>query len=205
MRRHPRCLEFTSEDARSLNMPQNFIDNPPLIKYADLITYMIGNEPAPERINGYARAAAVVLRFGDDTPDYIAAADRLASAWPERREFSFGRSIEQSNNPNNRTIPIPSSPLEIWRHLAVKLAFNCLSTGTMAAMGRIAGNWMSWVSMSNKKLIDRCIRLLVELGHIDYEEAAQRIFAAQEWVQSQDWSKSEEPSPVQVALKGLRS
>ena len=73
----------------------------------------------------------------------------------------------------------------------------------MAAMGRIAGNWMSWVSMSNKKLIDRCIRLLVELGHIGYEEAAQRIFAAQEWVQSQDWSKAEEPSPVQVALKVL--
>ena len=203
MRRRPRCLEFTSEDAKSLGMPQNFIDNPPLIKYADLITYMIGNEPAPERIEGYARAAAVVLRFGDDTPDYIAAADRLASAWPERRDFFLGRSIEQSNNPNNRTIPISSSPLEIWRHLAVKLVFNCLSTGTMAAMGRIAGNWMSWVSMSNKKLIDRCIRLVAELGHVGYEEAAQRIFAAQEWVQAQDWSKAEESSPVQVALKGV--
>ena len=203
MRRRPRCLEFTSEDARSLGMPQSFIDNPPLIKYSDLVTYMIGNEPAPERIEGYKRAAAVVLRFGDDSPDYVVAADRLAAAWPERRDFSLGQSIEQSNNPNNRTIPISSSPLEIWKHLAVKLAFNCLSTGTMAAMGRIAGNWMSWVSMSNKKLIDRCIRLLVELGHVSYEDAAQRIFAAQEWVQSQDWSKSEEPSPVQVALRDL--
>ena len=203
MRRRPRCLEFTSEDARSLGMPQSFIDNPPLIKYSDLVTYMIGNEPAPERIEGYKRAAAVVLRFGDDSPDYVVAADRLAAAWPERRDFSLGQSIEQSNNPNNRTIPISSSPLEIWKHLAVKLAFNCLSTGTMAAMGRIAGNWMSWVSMSNKKLIDRCIRLLVEFGHVSYEDAAQRIFAAQEWVQSQDWSKSEEPSPVQVALRDL--
>ena len=196
MRRHPRCLEFTSEDARSLNMPQNFIDNPPPIKYADLITYMIGNEPAPERIEGYARAAAVVLRFPDDSPEYVAAADRLASAWPERRDFNVSSLIPQSSS--------LSSPLEIWRHLAVKLAFNCLSTGTMAAMGRIAGNWMSWVSMSNTKLIDRSIRLLVELGHIPYEEAAQRIFAAQEWVQAQDWSKAEEPSPVQVALGALR-
>ena len=187
LRRHPRCLEFTSEDARSLGMPQNFIDNPPLIKYSDLITYMIGNESAPERIDGYARAAAVILRFSDDAPEYIAAANRLASVWPERREFTFA-------------FPVADSPLEIWKHLAVKLAFNCLSTGTMAAMGRIAGNWMSWVSMSNKKLIDRCIRLVAELGHVDYEEAAQRVFAAQEWVQSQDWSKSEEPSPVQVAL-----
>ena len=191
MRRHPRCLEFTSEDAKSLGMPQRFIDNPPLIKYADLLTYMIGNEPAPERIEGYGRAAAVVLNVPGAEPSFAAAADRLASAWPERRDFTFA-------------FPIADSPLEIWKHLAVKLAFNCLSTGTMAAMGRIAGNWMSWVSMSNKKLIDRCIRLLVELGRIPYEEAAQRIFAAEEWIASQDWSKAEEPSPVQVALKDLR-
>ena len=188
MRRAPRCLEFTSDDARSLGMPQSFIDNPPLIKYSDLITYMIGNEPAPERIDGFERAAAVVLRVPGETAEFVEAADRLASAWPEKAEFRFD-------------FPIADSPLEIWKHLAVKLAFNCLSTGTMAAMGRIAGNWMSWVSMSNKKLIDRCIRLLVELGRIDYEEAAVTIFAAQEWIASRDWSKTEEPSPVQVALE----
>ena len=197
MRRRPRCLEFTSEDAKSLGMPQGFIDNPPLIKYADLVTYMIGNEPAPERIDGYARAAAVVLRFDDDSPEYLAAADRLASAWPERRDFNVSSLIPHPSS--------LSSPLEIWRHLAVKLAFNTLSTGTMAAMGRIAGNWMSWVSMSNKKLIDRCIRLVAELGRVGYAEAAERIFAAQEWVRSQDWSKGEEPSPVQVALGELRT
>ncbi len=28
---------------------------------------------------------------------------------------------------------------------------------------------------------------------------------AEEWIASQDWSKGEEPSPVQVALKQLRS
>ena len=192
MRRAPRCLEFTSDDARSLGMPQSFVDNPPLIKYSDLVTYMIGNEPAPERIDGCGRAAAVVLRIPGETREFAAAADSLAASWPERTDFRFA-------------FPIADSPLEIWKHLAVKLAFNCLSTGTMTAMGRVAGNWMSWVSMSNKKLIDRCIRLLMELGRIDYEEAARRIFAAQEWVASRDWSKSEEPSPVQVALKWLRS
>ena len=187
MRRHPRCLEFTADDARSLNMPQCFIDRPPLIKYSDLITYMIGNEPAPERIEGYARAAAVILRFEGDSAEYTAAAEKLASAWPEQTDFRFA-------------FPIADSPLEIWKHLAVKLAFNCLSTGTMAAMHRVAGNWMSWVSISNKKLIDRGIRLLVELGGIDYETAAQKLFAAEEWVSSQDWTGKEEPCAVQVAL-----
>ena len=191
MRRHPRCLEFTADDARSLGMPQSFVDNPPLIKYSDLVTYMIGNEPAPERIDGYERAAAVVLRVPGETPDFVDAVNRLAAAWPEKAEFGF-------------PFPIADSPLEIWKHLAVKLAFNCLSTGTMAAMGRVAGNWMSWVSISNKKLIDRGIRLLVELGGIDYEDAAQRIFAAEEWVAAQDWTGMEEPCAVQVALEDLR-
>ena len=192
LRRRPRCLEFTSEDARSLGMPQSFIDNPPPIKYSDLVTYMIGNEPAPERLDGCPRAVAVVLNVPGADTAFADAAARLAADWPERRDFTFA-------------FPIADSPLEIWKHLAVKLAFNCLSTGTMASMGRIAGNWMSWVSMSNKKLIDRCIRLLSELGHLGYEESAQRIFAAEEWIASQDWSKGEEPSPVQVALRMSRT
>ena len=191
LRRHPRCLEFTSEDARSLGMPQSFIDNPPHIGYSDLLTYMIGNESAPERIEGRARTVAVVLNVPGAEKSFAAASDQLAAAWPERRDFTFD-------------FPIADSPLETWKHLAVKLAFNCLSTGTMAQLGRITGNWMSWVSMSNKKLIDRNIRLLAELGDIGYEEAAMRIFAAEEWVAAQDWSQGEEPSPVQVALKFLQ-
>ncbi len=202
MRRHPRCLEFTSEDARSLKMPQRFIDSPPLIKYSDLITYMIGNEPAPERIEGYARAAAVMLTVGDKPSAYMAAAKRLAANWPEQMEFHIG---PEATDGIWVKMEIADSPLEIWKHLAVKLAFNCLSTGTMAAMGRVAGNWMSWVSISNKKLIDRGIRLLVELGGVSYEEAAQRLFAAEEWVESQDWTGKETPCAVQVALERIRS
>jgi N-acetylmuramic acid 6-phosphate (MurNAc-6-P) etherase len=74
----------------------------------------------------------------------------------------------------------------------------------MASSGRVAGNWMSWVSISNKKLIDRGIRLLVELGDVSYEEAAVRLFAAEEWVNSQDWTGKEEPCAVQVALEQIR-
>ena len=202
MRRHPRCLNFTADDARSLKMPQRFIDNPPLIKYSDLITYMIGNEPAPERIKGYERAAAVMLTVGEKPANYMTAAKKLAADWPEAVEFHIG---PVPTDGIWVKMEIADSPLEIWKHLAVKLAFNCLSTGTMAASGRVAGNWMSWVSISNKKLIDRGIRLLVELGGVDYEEAAQRIFAAEEWVASQDWTGKEEPCAVQVALQRLRS
>ena len=205
MRRHPRCLEFTSEDARSLGMPKRFVDTPPRIKYSDLVTYMIGNEPAPERIEGFARAAAVTLTVGDRPRRYLEAADRLSAAWPERIGFHIGRIGGGAAAPDIHVdMDIADSPLEIWKHLVVKLAFNCLSTGTMAAMGRVAGNWMSWVSISNKKLIDRGIRLLSELGGVGYEEAAQRIFAAEEWILAQDWTGKEEPCAVQVALERLK-
>jgi N-acetylmuramic acid 6-phosphate etherase len=162
---------------------------------------MIGNEPAPERIKGYKRAAAVMLTVGDKPAEYMAAAKRLAADWPETIEFHIG---PEKTDGIWVKMDIADSPLEIWKHLAVKLAFNCLSTGTMASSGRVAGNWMSWVSISNKKLIDRGIRLLIELGGVDYEEAAQRIFAAEEWVASQDWTGKEEPSAVQVALERIR-
>ena len=202
-RREPRCLEFTSEDARSFGMPQRFIDNPPKITRTDLMKYMIGNEPAPERIEGFKRAVAVTFSVGKPSTAFTAAAEHLASAWPERKTFHVGC------NPPPGSIAIaadmPPSPLEMWKHLAVKFVVNNLSTGTMAAMGRVAGNYMSWVSISNKKLIDRGTRLLRDLGNISYEDAAVRLFAAEEWIEGQDWTGRERPCAVQVALEQIRA
>ena len=203
LRREPRCLDgFSGEDARALGMPQRVIDSPPKIGRADLMKYMIGNEPAPERIDGFSRAVAVTFSVGEPDAKFAAAAASLAAAWPERKTFHIG------GNPPPGAIHIgalmPPSPLETWKHLAVKLVINNLSTGTMAAMGRVAGNYMSWVSISNRKLTDRGTRLLRDLGHISYEEAAQRLFAAKEWIDSQDWSGKERPCAVQVALGELR-
>ena len=88
---------------------------------------------------------------------------------------------------------------------ALKTTINNLSTGTMVKMGRVSGNWMSWVSISNKKLIDRGIRLISELGRIPYAEAAERLFFAEEWIESKDWTGKETPCAVQVALENLKS
>ena len=47
------------------------------------------------------------------------------------------------------------------------------------------------------------------LGFLPTEQSnpitMRRVFAAQEWIAAQDWSKGEEPSPVQVVLGELRS
>ena len=60
--------------------------------------------------------------------------------------------------------------------LAVKLQWNTISTGTMVCLGRVSGNWMSYVAISNKKLIDRAIRLISELGNVDYHTACVELF-----------------------------
>ena len=184
-----RCLEWTLADYATPGMPPIRNGQPPLIARRFLMKYPIGNEDTPERYAG-CLSAAVIVRAGTPDAAFEAAARTQAARFGETRLFAV--------------VPTDPSPLEVWKHLAVKLTFNCLSTGTMAAMGRVAGNWMSWVSISNKKLIDRGIRLLVELGGISYEEAAQRLFAAEEWVESQDWTGRETPCAVQVALARLR-
>jgi len=61
-------------------------------------------------------------------------------------------------------------------HLLVKVAFNCLSTGTMAKMGRVYGNWMVQVLPTNKKLIDRSSRIIANLANIPYEQAVEEFF-----------------------------
>jgi hypothetical protein len=43
------------------------------------------------------------------------------------------------------------------------------------------------------------------LGGASYDEAAQRVFAAEEWGASQAWTGKEEPCAVQVALARLRA
>ncbi|MBP1583297.1 MAG: hypothetical protein J6866_05020, partial [Victivallales bacterium] len=98
---------------------------------------------------------------------------------------------------------LSDSPLQTMKHLAVKLALNTISTGTMAVLGRITGNWMSWVDATNKKLIDRATRLLAEIGGLDYRTACLKLFEAREAIENTSQTE-EKQSAVQYALKQLR-
>ncbi|MPN28658.1 N-acetylmuramic acid 6-phosphate etherase [bioreactor metagenome] len=89
--------------------------------------------------------------------------------------------------------------------MALKLALNTVSTGTMVKFGRVSGNWMSHVSISNKKLIDRGIRLLAELGNLEYADACYALFEAVEAMKHEHFEGNEPPSAVQYALRRLRS
>jgi N-acetylmuramic acid 6-phosphate etherase len=58
---------------------------------------------------------------------------------------------------------------------ATKIALNIISTGAMVALGKVRGNLMIDLTISNTKLRERAIRLVSEVAKCDPSEAAQRL------------------------------
>ena len=192
LRRAPRCLEWTPADYATMGAPEKITAAPPHIGVEDLYLMEVGCEPAPERYAGKKDAAVLLTIPGAPGNSELAAAFETAAApYPLRHILTLSSGA-------------PDSPLGLMHHMAVKLALNTISTGTMVKLGRVAGNWMSFVDISNKKLVDRAIRLISELGAIPYEEACFALFEAVDEMALQDWSNREKPSPVQYTLNRLR-
>jgi N-acetylmuramic acid 6-phosphate etherase len=63
---------------------------------------------------------------------------------------------------------------------ATKVALNILSTGAMVALGKVRGNLMIDLTISNVKLRDRAARLLASLANCDHAEAMERL-ASHNW------------------------
>ncbi|HSP46063.1 MAG TPA: N-acetylmuramic acid 6-phosphate etherase [Chthoniobacterales bacterium] len=58
---------------------------------------------------------------------------------------------------------------------ATKIALNIISTGAMVALGKVRGNMMIDLTISNTKLRDRAVRLVAQLANCNPNEAAQRL------------------------------
>ncbi|MEB3255744.1 MAG: N-acetylmuramic acid 6-phosphate etherase [Synechococcaceae cyanobacterium] len=61
---------------------------------------------------------------------------------------------------------------------ATKMALNILSTGVMVRLGKVFGNRMVDVAVTNAKLEDRALRILTDLTGIERPAAAARLAAA---------------------------
>jgi N-acetylmuramic acid 6-phosphate etherase len=58
---------------------------------------------------------------------------------------------------------------------AQKLVLNMISTATMIQLGKVKGNKMVDMQLSNTKLIDRGTRMIMEEIPVSYEEANQLL------------------------------
>ena len=194
-RRAPRCLAWTPADYAAMGAAQKIQDNPPHISSADFFAFEVGNVSCPGRW-ATGRDAAVLVGF-EIAPELEAAFASFAKPASRTERLVIGEegSIKLSSR---------GGALDVMRHMAIKLVLNTVSTGTMVKLGRVSGNWMSWVDCTNKKLLDRGTRLLVELAGCDYRTACTALFAAMA-EQRESPAAKEKRSPVQLALEKLTS
>lgn len=194
-RRAPRCLEWMPADYVEMGAARKIQDNPPHISAADFLAIEVGNAPCPGRWTT-GHDAAVLVGFDTD-PELETAFAPFAKFASRRERLTIGEGGKIS-------LSSRGGALDVMRHMAIKLVLNTVSTGTMVRMGRVSGNWMSWVDCTNKKLLDRGTRLLVELAGCDYRTACTALFAAMA-EQRNSPAEKEKRSPVQLALQSLRN
>ena len=194
-RRAPRCLGWTPADYAAMGAARKIQDNPPHISQTDFFAIEVGNAPCPGRW-ATGRDAAVLVGF-DIAPELEAAFAEFAKHASRSGRLTLGEGGEIR-------LSARGGALDVMRHMAIKLVLNTVSTGTMVKLGRVSGNWMSWVDCTNKKLLDRGTRLLVELAGCDYRTACTALFSAMAEQRNSPAAK-EKLSPVQLALKNLTS
>jgi N-acetylmuramic acid 6-phosphate etherase len=101
----------------------------------------------------------------------------LLTCNPERtRAEAFDLEIDLSTGPELLT-----GSTRLKAGTATKVALNIISTGAMVALGKVRGNLMIDLAISNTKLRDRAARLVAELAKCDYAEAVERL-------QRHDWN-----------------
>lgn len=153
------CIEKTPEQYAALGIREQDIRRIPQIDRGALLAFEIGCEPDPEREQG--DSLATWIGTGTEVPDaYYQQAGKFRSS----SQLTFD------------DIGIVKTRLKLFEHLAMKMMINIVSTGTMAKMGRIYGNYMVNLKISNKKLIDRASRIVADLCGISYEEANYALF-----------------------------
>lgn len=213
--RMPCCIEWTPEDYRRMGAAQRIIDEPPKIDRSVLKTYLIGSEAGPAR---YSRQPNIALAFlvGNEAghwtnrDNWFRHFSELARNFEQRGAVyigtePFGGAEVAAGQVFRLDVDLPESPLELAAHTAVKIVLNNVSTATMGCFGRLNGNWMAHVDATNKKLIDRSIRLVAQLAGVHYETACYALFESIERMSR--WTEAERKitSPAAYTIERLQA
>jgi N-acetylmuramic acid 6-phosphate etherase len=199
LKRELRCLEWSVQDYISLGAPESVQTAPPLISAQELYKFQVGCENVADRIVS-GKDAAVLFSLGANERKI----DDAFSGIAEKFNSSYRLCIGNGSGDFCINCSFPDGELKLMEHLAAKLVLNTISTGTMTCLGRVTGNWMSFVAVSNKKLIDRAIRLVSEIGKISYEDACLKLFEAIDEIARTTLPGEEQMSAVQYVLAKLK-
>ena len=203
--RELRCLDWSVDDYIKMNVPEEIIRNPPAISKEEMLKFLIGNEEEACRFE-LPQSAAVLIYSGNEYCDdkYINSSAAIKS-FPETKLLVIGdvESLpEEAIMVQGKT---RKTPLMLMDHMKVKLVLNTISTGVMVLLGRVSGNWMSWVEVSNKKLRDRAIRLIAELCEVSYHDACYALHDTLNSPQYREATLRSPISPVQYTMKEIKN
>ena len=179
IRRPIKGLDWTKEDYIRMKAAQSIVDNPPKVGSEELSYYDLGWSDDATRYSQHPARLVLVDIDGKSVKDGCKEwFDRNIGKFDGGLVLRMGDIPESKLDENELRIPVslPHTLMELMPHIMVKLAFNLLSTATMAKMGRVWSNWMIQVLPTNKKLIDRSTRIIAELAHISYEQACEEFF-----------------------------
>lgn len=200
--RAPSCLDWKEEDYVRMGMRSFLPKELPLTGREDLYGFEIGCEAMPARW-AHSESAAVLVEAGEldagvgaaDLADF----EQIAQNYPHRMVLDIG------GHAGDFSIPFvwEETGLGLLFRLGLKLVLNNVSTGAMVRVGRTRDNWMTYVSVSNKKLIDRAIRIISSLGGISYERACDMLFEAKAEVAAMPRARQENISMVMYVLAKL--
>lgn len=205
--RQPRCLEWDGKLYKQMQAVRALISDPPLLDKTQIVKFHIGNEEDSSRFSRTPNLAVSIVGGSEmlrtDYKDYIAAFNKASAKFQRKISLVIGRS-DQTADFAVSCSPI-SSALNLVERLAVKLVLNTVSTGTMVVMGRVSGNWMSWVDVTNKKLKDRGIRLIVDHTGLSYRDACYSLHETIEELKTINTSNIEKFSPVQYTIRKIKA
>jgi len=172
--REPNCINWSKEKYAQLGLNGKQIEKIPDISSSALKRFMIGNEPMPER---------------EKDPSYALWVDAVAAPAcfeEQARNYSGSGALTISDT----GVSLAETGMDMFEHLCIKLMLNTLSTGVMARMGRIDGNWMTCLAMSNKKLVDRSARIVSDVCGVPYETALEEIYYSRALAEAQGLNRS---------------
>lgn len=203
--RPPRCLGWNSDLYRRMGAPEALVSQPPLLDETQIIKFHIGNEEDKSRLSRTPNAAISIIGrrevLSPEYKDFKRAMEKAAEKYQRKVVFIIG-TCDEAAEFNVAFTPV-STVLNLMDRLAVKLVLNTVSTGTMVMMGRVLGNWMSWVDVTNKKLKDRAIRLISDICGISYKEACYSLHESLEELKAYNATSKEKPSPVQYTISRI--
>ncbi len=151
--REPRCIEWEQEYYNSVGITTEIPD----ISKERMYEFVIGKERDMERES--QDTIAVWIDSIEPIPEF----ENAARAYKGKHVMVFKVDGEPTL-------------MNIFERIGMKMAINTVSTATMALYGRITGNYMTYLNISNKKLIDRGARIVSDLCGVEYKEALTELY-----------------------------